>query len=196
MWRPRPRRTYAPRRHRCTSTPARVPSRSARGLSTRSGQSAIVAWRRDHRRVPAAWRARCCDAPGGYLVRPEARAAALVELPPRQPRQPAALNARHPQASAHPSTTPPGDQPPRAASPTSHALAPPDPPRPSRPNRPTNAPTPVRPKREHVTRANVKTSKEGERGDSNPRPPGPQPGALPTELRPPRESESTIAGAL
>ncbi len=26
----------------------------------------------------------------------------------------------------------------------------------------------------------------GERGDSNPRPPGPQPGALPTELRPPR----------
>ncbi len=26
---------------------------------------------------------------------------------------------------------------------------------------------------------------EGERGDSNPRPPGPQPGALPTELRPP-----------
>ena len=27
---------------------------------------------------------------------------------------------------------------------------------------------------------------EGERGDSNPRPPGPQPGALPAELRPPR----------
>src|SRR3954447_20873409 len=27
---------------------------------------------------------------------------------------------------------------------------------------------------------------EGERRDSNPRPPGPQPGALPTELRPPR----------
>jgi hypothetical protein len=26
----------------------------------------------------------------------------------------------------------------------------------------------------------------GERGDSNPRPPGPQPGALPAELRPPR----------
>jgi hypothetical protein len=29
---------------------------------------------------------------------------------------------------------------------------------------------------------------KGERGDSNPRPPGPQPGALPTELRPPRET--------
>ena len=29
------------------------------------------------------------------------------------------------------------------------------------------------------------TSMEGERGDSNPRPPGPQPGALPAELRPP-----------
>ncbi len=29
---------------------------------------------------------------------------------------------------------------------------------------------------------------EGERGDSNPRPPGPQPGALPTELRPPRRN--------
>jgi hypothetical protein len=28
-------------------------------------------------------------------------------------------------------------------------------------------------------------STRGERGDSNPRPPGPQPGALPTELRPP-----------
>jgi hypothetical protein len=28
--------------------------------------------------------------------------------------------------------------------------------------------------------------REGERRDSNPRPPGPQPGALPTELRPPR----------
>jgi hypothetical protein len=35
--------------------------------------------------------------------------------------------------------------------------------------------------------------REGERWDSNPRPPGPQPGALPTELRPPREAESTIA---
>ncbi len=32
---------------------------------------------------------------------------------------------------------------------------------------------------------------EGERGDSNPRPPGPQPGALPAELRPPRVSQST-----
>src|SRR5438552_10153042 len=28
--------------------------------------------------------------------------------------------------------------------------------------------------------------REGERGDSNPRPPGPQPGALPAELRSPR----------
>jgi hypothetical protein len=32
----------------------------------------------------------------------------------------------------------------------------------------------------------LQASGEGERGDSNPRPPGPQPGALPTELRPPR----------
>ena len=31
---------------------------------------------------------------------------------------------------------------------------------------------------------------EGERRDSNPRPPGPQPGALPAELRPPGRSES------
>src|SRR5215207_6368944 len=31
--------------------------------------------------------------------------------------------------------------------------------------------------------------KEGERRDSNPRPPGPQPGALPTELRPPGRTE-------
>ena len=31
----------------------------------------------------------------------------------------------------------------------------------------------------------------GERWDSNPRPPGPQPGALPTELLPPRESSYT-----
>ena len=31
---------------------------------------------------------------------------------------------------------------------------------------------------------------EGERRDSNPRPPGPQPGALPTELRPPRTGSS------
>src|SRR3954466_5448626 len=37
---------------------------------------------------------------------------------------------------------------------------------------------------------------EGERRDSNPRPPGPQPGALPTELRPPgdRESSGGVAG--
>src|SRR3989337_770239 len=32
---------------------------------------------------------------------------------------------------------------------------------------------------------------EGERRDSNPRPPGPQPGALPTELRPPRDPKSS-----
>src|SRR5207248_5740735 len=32
---------------------------------------------------------------------------------------------------------------------------------------------------------------KGERGDSNPRPPGPQPGALPAELRPPWSYEST-----
>jgi hypothetical protein len=31
---------------------------------------------------------------------------------------------------------------------------------------------------------------EGERRDSNPRPPGPQPGALPAELRPPRIKQS------
>src|SRR4051794_24962840 len=30
------------------------------------------------------------------------------------------------------------------------------------------------------------SSRKGERRDSNPRPPGPQPGALPAELRPPR----------
>ena len=34
----------------------------------------------------------------------------------------------------------------------------------------------------------------GERGDSNPRPPGPQPGALPTELRPPRGRQSLATG--
>ncbi len=33
--------------------------------------------------------------------------------------------------------------------------------------------------------------KKGERGDSNPRPPGPQPGALPTELRPPGAIQSS-----
>ncbi len=33
--------------------------------------------------------------------------------------------------------------------------------------------------------------REGERGDSNPRPPGPQPGALPAELRPPCGPESS-----
>ena len=34
----------------------------------------------------------------------------------------------------------------------------------------------------------------GERGDSNPRPPGPQPGALPAELRPPRASQCSRRG--
>ena len=34
----------------------------------------------------------------------------------------------------------------------------------------------------------------GERGDSNPRPPGPQPGALPAELRPPRVRIDAISG--
>src|SRR2546429_9037086 len=32
----------------------------------------------------------------------------------------------------------------------------------------------------------------GERWDSNPRPPGPQPGALPAELRPPREAVGSL----
>src|SRR5689334_19732223 len=37
----------------------------------------------------------------------------------------------------------------------------------------------------------------GERGDSNPRPPGPQPGALPAELRPPGSGQSNARpGAL
>src|SRR5437763_4255083 len=35
----------------------------------------------------------------------------------------------------------------------------------------------------------VNRSMQGERGDSNPRPPGPQPGALPAELRPPRDGQ-------
>jgi integrase len=39
--------------------------------------------------------------------------------------------------------------------------------------------------------ADLQALLEGERGDSNPRPPGPQPGALPTELRPP--GNATIA---
>src|SRR5215211_6689209 len=34
----------------------------------------------------------------------------------------------------------------------------------------------------------------GERRDSNPRPPGPQPGALPTELRPPGGTEHSAVG--
>src|SRR4249920_1555245 len=50
-----------------------------------------------------------------------------------------------------------------------------------------------------ATRASVKlsnlticrTSMRGERPDSNRRPPGPQPGALPAELRPPRIVQST-----
>ena len=36
-------------------------------------------------------------------------------------------------------------------------------------------------------------SREGDRRDSNPRPPGPQPGALPAELRPPRASNDSAA---
>ena len=36
----------------------------------------------------------------------------------------------------------------------------------------------------------------GERRDSNPRPPGPQPGALPAELRPPCDPESSSVGGL
>ena len=42
----------------------------------------------------------------------------------------------------------------------------------------------IRPQKAPFCRRFVK----GERGDSNPRPPGPQPGALPTELRPPWET--------
>src|SRR5947209_837698 len=34
---------------------------------------------------------------------------------------------------------------------------------------------------------------EGERWDSNPRPPGPQPGALPAELRPPRVALGSLS---
>src|SRR6266487_6580995 len=37
--------------------------------------------------------------------------------------------------------------------------------------------------------------REGGGGDSNPRPPGPQPGALPTELPPPREAKVTYVTA-
>src|SRR3954454_21083199 len=37
----------------------------------------------------------------------------------------------------------------------------------------------------------VTRAREGERRDSNPRPPGPQPGALPAELRPPRRLRVT-----
>src|SRR6185312_9954003 len=36
----------------------------------------------------------------------------------------------------------------------------------------------------------------GERGDSNPRPPGPQPGALPAELRPPWVGSMLSAGVV
>ena len=39
----------------------------------------------------------------------------------------------------------------------------------------------------------ARSSRKGERWDSNPRPPGPQPGALPAELRPPRTLESSSA---
>src|SRR5947209_19225781 len=41
----------------------------------------------------------------------------------------------------------------------------------------------------------VRAFLRGERWDSNPRPPGPQPGALPTELRPPGRFES-ISGLI
>ncbi len=44
-------------------------------------------------------------------------------------------------------------------------------------------------------RAGLISRPEGERRDSNPRPPGPQPGALPTELRPPRALKSTGSGS-
>ena len=40
-----------------------------------------------------------------------------------------------------------------------------------------------------------RAAEEGERGDSNPRPPGPQPGALPAELRPPRRPARHIVRA-
>gem|GEM_PF-2980802 len=40
-----------------------------------------------------------------------------------------------------------------------------------------------------------RAGERGDRWDSNPRPPGPQPGALPTELRPPRARQSSGADA-
>ena len=43
--------------------------------------------------------------------------------------------------------------------------------------------------------ASCRDFNEGERRDSNPRPPGPQPGALPTELRPPCGPESSSGRA-
>src|SRR5690242_16787028 len=42
--------------------------------------------------------------------------------------------------------------------------------------------------------AAVRAPIEGGGGDSNPRPPGPQPGALPTELPPPRSAAKRSAG--
>src|SRR5664280_2463044 len=42
--------------------------------------------------------------------------------------------------------------------------------------------------------ARLRALQQGERRDSNPRPPGPQPGALPTELRPPRDARCKSSG--
>src|SRR3954464_5781028 len=51
-------------------------------------------------------------------------------------------------------------------------------------------------RRPEVLRSAAKRTSEtrGERRDSNPRPPGPQPGALPAELRPPRRRPSLPTG--
>jgi hypothetical protein len=66
---------------RALSSAAQFGSRRARSLSIRSGWSATAAWRRDHHRVLAAWRAGRTDATGGDLVRPKAPAGAPVEQP-------------------------------------------------------------------------------------------------------------------
>src|SRR3954470_7651374 len=56
--------------------------------------------------------------------------------------------------------------------------------------------TPLRPRRVPLARSwCVQGYWRGERRDSNPRPPGPQPGALPTELRPPGQKSSVDHGA-
>ena len=53
------------------------------------------------------------------------------------------------------------------------------------------APAPTEP--DSPQYANLQVLPRGERGDSNPRPPGPQPGALPAELRPPgSEAKCTV----